>query len=76
VVLGDARSNRRDPLVWAFEDLASRCRSVIWMNAEAHHRWDTGDSVLASYMPACDVVCEARDLDGLARGVREIMRSL
>lgn len=76
VVLGDARSNYRDPLVWAFEDLAARCRRVIWMNPEAHRLWSTADSVIERYLPACDVVCEARDLEGLARGVREILRSL
>jgi uncharacterized protein len=76
VVLGDARSNGRDPLTWAFEDLAGRCRRVVWLNPEAHPLWDTADSVMSSYLPACDVVCEARDLEGLARGVREILRGL
>src|SRR5262249_35257181 len=76
VGLGDARSNGREPLVWAFEEIASRCRRVIWLNPEAHALWDTGDSVMAAYLPSCDVVCEARDLRGLARGVREILRSL
>jgi uncharacterized protein with von Willebrand factor type A (vWA) domain len=76
VVLGDARTNRRDPLVWAFEDLAGRCRRVIWINPEPEPLWDTEDSVMAEYAPECDVVCEAGDLEGLAAGVREILRSL
>jgi uncharacterized protein with von Willebrand factor type A (vWA) domain len=76
VVLGDARSNHREPLGWAFEDLAARCRRVLWLNPEPRDLWDTADSVMGTYLPACDVVCEARDLQGLTRGVREIMRSL
>lgn len=76
VVLGDARSNNRDPQAWAFEDLASRSRRVIWLNPEPASRWDSGDSVLSDYLPCCDVVCEARDLDGIARGMAEIVRNL
>ena len=76
VVLGDARSNHRDPLAWAFEDLSGRCRKVLWLNPEGHLLWDTGDSVMRVYAPSCDVVCEARDLEGLANGVRAILRSL
>lgn len=76
VVLGDARGNFRDPQAWAFEDLAARCRRVLWLNPEPAARWDTGDSVMSAYLPACDVVCEARDLAGLARGVAELVRSL
>ena len=76
IVLGDGRNNRRDPQEWAFEELAKRCRRVIWINPEAEQRWETGDSDLAAYLPFCDVVCEARDLDGLARGLGEIVRSL
>ena len=76
VVLGDARSNNKDPQAWAFEDLASRARRVIWLNPEPAARWDSGDSVLSDYLPSCDIVCEARDLDGIARGMTEIARSL
>ncbi|MGH9869251.1 MAG: VWA domain-containing protein, partial [Candidatus Polarisedimenticolia bacterium] len=76
VVLGDARSNQRDPLAWVFEDMAARCRRVIWLDPEPAELWGTGDSALAAYLPACDVVCEARDLEGIARGVAEIARAL
>lgn len=76
VVMGDARSNFRDPQSWAFDDLASRCRRVIWMNPEPAALWNTGDSVLGEYLPSCDVICEASDPQGMARGVGEIIRSL
>ncbi|HKY32536.1 MAG TPA: VWA domain-containing protein, partial [Candidatus Polarisedimenticolia bacterium] len=76
VVLGDARSNMKEPQAWAFEDLAARCSRVLWLDPEPAELWGTGDSVLHAYLPSCDVVCEARDLDGIARGIAEIVRSL
>jgi uncharacterized protein with von Willebrand factor type A (vWA) domain len=76
VVLGDARRTFRDPQPWAFEQLAGRCKRVIWLLPEPYARWQTGDSVIETYIPYCDVVCEARDLDSLARGVEEILRGL
>jgi hypothetical protein len=76
VVLGDARGNFSEPQAWAFEDLATKCRRVIWLNPERASLWDTGDSVLSEYLPYCDLVCEARDLAGIARGVAEIVRAL
>src|SRR5262249_45125990 len=76
VVLGDARGNYQDPQAWAFETLAERCRRVIWLNPEPASRWGTGDSALDEYLPSCDVLCEAGDLDGIARGIDEILRAL
>ena len=76
VVLGDARNNFGDPQAWAFEDLAARCRKVIWLVPEPPSLWDTGDSVLSEYLPSCDVVCEAGDLEGIAAGVAAMVRSL
>jgi uncharacterized protein with von Willebrand factor type A (vWA) domain len=76
VVLGDGRANRFDPLCWAFEELASRARRVIWLVPEARDRWGTGDSALPGYLPFCDVAVEARDLEGLAHGVRELAACL
>jgi uncharacterized protein with von Willebrand factor type A (vWA) domain len=76
VILGDARANRLEPLPWAFEEMAAACKKVIWLNPEPRALWDTGDSVMSSYSPACDVVCEASDLEGLKRGLKELLRSL
>ncbi len=76
VVLGDARGNWSDPQAFAFEQLAQACRRVIWLSPEPAARWDTGDSDLSEYLPWCDVVCEAGDLEGLSRGIEELVRSL
>jgi uncharacterized protein with von Willebrand factor type A (vWA) domain len=74
VVLGDARSNRFEPLPWTLEEIGRRCRSVLWLVPEPAGRWGTGDSAIEAYLPHVDVVVEAADLDGLARGVAELVR--
>ncbi|HEX6853005.1 MAG TPA: VWA domain-containing protein [Candidatus Polarisedimenticolaceae bacterium] len=76
VVLGDARTNRYDPLDWALGDLARRCRAVLWLVPEPESRWGTADSALAAYLPHVDAVAEATDLAGLARGVESVLRRL
>jgi uncharacterized protein with von Willebrand factor type A (vWA) domain len=76
VVLGDARTNRFDPLPWAVEEVSRRARAVLWLVPEPRSRWGTADSALADYLPYADVVVEARDLAGLARGVAELVRRL
>ena len=43
---------------------------------EPRARWGTDDSALPRYLPFCDVAVEARDLDGLVHGVRELLASL
>ena len=76
VVLGDGRTNRFDPLPWAFEEIAGRARHVLWLAPEPRGRWGEGDSALPAYLPFCDVVVEASDLEGLARAVRELTASI
>jgi uncharacterized protein len=76
VVLGDGRTNRFDPLEWAFAELADACGAVIWLVPEAATMWAAGDSALDRYLLHVDAAVEARDLSGLARGVREIVRRL
>src|SRR6185436_12239606 len=75
VVLGDGRTNVFDPLPWAFEEIASRSRRVIWLVPEPRARWGTGDSALPLYLASCDLAIEATDLEGLAHGVRAIVSS-
>jgi uncharacterized protein with von Willebrand factor type A (vWA) domain len=76
VVLGDGRTNRFDPLPWAFEEIASRCGAVLWLVPEPRSRWGTGDSALGSYLGSVDVVVESNDLRGLTGGLAELLRRL
>jgi uncharacterized protein with von Willebrand factor type A (vWA) domain len=76
VVLGDARTNRFDPLAWALADLARGLKAVLWLVPEPRSRWGTADSALPSYLPSVDVLVEATDLAGLAEGVGELVKRL
>jgi uncharacterized protein with von Willebrand factor type A (vWA) domain len=72
IVMGDARNNYREPGLEAFTDLAGRSRRVYWLNPEPRPDWDTTDSVMSAYAPACDRVFEVRTLRQLAACVDEI----
>jgi len=74
VVLGDGRSNRFDPLPWTLAEIRRRCRAVVWLVPEPAVLWGTGDSRLPEYLACVDVLVEADDLAGIARGVVEIVR--
>jgi hypothetical protein len=76
VVLGDGRTNRFEPLPWTLQEIASRCRTVLWLVPEPVERWGTGDSALGAYLDHVDVVVEAHDLAGLARGLSELLRKI
>jgi hypothetical protein len=75
LVLGDARNNRRPARADALRRLAVRARAVVWVVPEPRARWNTGDSALASYAPACDLVIEATSLEGLLAALREAART-
>lgn len=69
IITGDARNNYRDPGVEAFEQLVDRSRATFWLNPEPSRYWDTGDSVMSLYGPACDRVEQVRTLRQLERFV-------
>jgi uncharacterized protein with von Willebrand factor type A (vWA) domain len=55
IVLGDARTNGRDPAVGAFERIADHAGRTFWLNPEPRLYWNYGDSVVASYEPYCEL---------------------
>jgi len=59
LVLGDARNNRRPPRADLLHRLQRDARAVVWLNPEPPARWNTGDSVMASYARSCDAVLAA-----------------
>ena len=65
-ILGDARSNYRNPEAWVVKDLQERAKRVWWLNPEAPQHWDTGDSVISAYAEHCDAIHECRNLKQLA----------
>jgi uncharacterized protein with von Willebrand factor type A (vWA) domain len=53
IVLGDARTNGRDPRADVFAQIASRAGRTFWLNPEPHLYWNYGDSVIAAYEQYC-----------------------
>ncbi|MEA2370923.1 MAG: uncharacterized protein QOH12_1317 [Solirubrobacteraceae bacterium] len=53
IVLGDARTNGRDPSVEAFARIADRAGRTFWLNPEPRLYWDYGDSVMSTYAAHC-----------------------
>ena len=51
IVLGDARTNGRDPHAAAFAQLTERAGRTFWLNPEPRLYWNYGDSVMAAYEP-------------------------
>ncbi len=53
IVLGDARTNGRDPRADLFAQVASRAGRTFWLNPEPRLYWNYGDSVIAAYEQYC-----------------------
>jgi uncharacterized protein with von Willebrand factor type A (vWA) domain len=53
IVLGDARTNGRDPRADAFAEIAARAGRTFWLNPEPRLYWNYGDSVIAAYEQFC-----------------------
>jgi uncharacterized protein with von Willebrand factor type A (vWA) domain len=53
IVLGDARTNGRDPRADLFAQVAARAGRTFWLNPEPRLYWNYGDSVIAAYEQYC-----------------------
>jgi uncharacterized protein len=53
IVLGDARTNGRDPRAELFGQIAARAGRSFWLNPEPRLYWNYGDSVIAAYERYC-----------------------
>ncbi|MEK6277104.1 MAG: VWA domain-containing protein [Actinomycetota bacterium] len=54
IVLGDARTNGREPHADAFAQVAERAGRMFWLNPEPKLYWNYGDSVMSAYERYCD----------------------
>jgi uncharacterized protein with von Willebrand factor type A (vWA) domain len=54
IVLGDARTNGRDPRADVFARVAERAGRTFWLNPEPRLYWNYGDSVISAYEPFCE----------------------
>ncbi len=72
IVMGDARTNGREPYAEAFADLAENAGRTFWLNPEPKLYWNYGDSVMQAYEPFCDAVFECwttRQLDDFVKAL-------
>ncbi|MBM4257152.1 MAG: VWA domain-containing protein [Deltaproteobacteria bacterium] len=69
LILGDARNNRRPPRPDLLIRMRDAGKKLVWLNPEPVARWNTGDSVMKLYEPACDIVLACGNL-------RELMTAL
>jgi uncharacterized protein with von Willebrand factor type A (vWA) domain len=58
IVLGDARTNGREPHARALGRIAEHAGRTFWLNPEPKLYWNYGDSVMRAYEPYCDGVFE------------------
>jgi hypothetical protein len=72
ILLGDARNNYHASQAWVLDSLRKRGKHVYWLNPEPRGYWDTGDSIIADYVPYCDGVYECRNLRQLERFVTTV----
>lgn len=54
IVLGDARTNGRDPRADVFAQIAEKAGRTFWLNPEPRLYWNYGDSVISSYAEHCE----------------------
>ncbi|MGH3188190.1 MAG: vWA domain-containing protein [Streptosporangiaceae bacterium] len=72
IVLGDARTNYHDPAASVLKAVRQRAAHLFWLNPEPRAAWDSGDSVIASYLPFCDAVHECRNIRQLKGFVEDL----
>jgi uncharacterized protein len=58
IVLGDARTNGREPHAEVFARVAERAGRTFWLNPEPKLYWNYGDSVMAAYERYCTAAFE------------------
>ncbi len=73
LILGDARNNRRPPRADLLARLHRSVRSVVWLNPEPAARWNTGDSVIATYERAIDHLFAAWNPHTLAAALAALL---
>jgi uncharacterized protein len=75
IVLGDARTNGREPHAQVFARVSQGAGRTFWINPEPRLYWNYGDSVMAAYEPHCDGVFECwttRQLEGFVNAIAEL----
>ena len=72
IVLGDARTNGREPHAEVFARVCERAGRTFWLNPEPRLYWNYGDSVMAAYERHCTAAFECWTTRHLERFVNVV----
>lgn len=72
LILGDGRSNYRQPNADAVEFMHKRAHRVYWLNPEREVSWNEGDSIISKYAPYCNSVFECRNVRQLKAFIEQL----
>ncbi len=72
LVLGDGRTNYRDPGLAVLKTLVGRSRHAYWLNPEPRRQWGSGDSAATRYGEVIEMV-ECRTVAQLADFVTRLL---
>jgi len=75
IVLGDARNNYFATGFQHLKEVSQKSRQVIWLNPEQKTQWQTGDSEMQRYLPACHFADVCNSLPDLQRIVSRVLRT-
>ena len=73
LVLGDGRTNGKDPNLAAFEEMTRRARETVWLTPEPRYSWGLGSCDLPAYAEFCDRVRVVADMTGLERAAHDFV---
>jgi len=73
-VLGDARTNYRDPRSNVFERIRRQMLRIIWLNPEPRVHWNVGDSAMWAYTAYCDQVHAVPNVPRLLQALDAMLR--
>lgn len=65
IIIGDARNNSHAPHDDDLKYIADRCANVLWLNPDDPHKWNTGDSIVATYEKAGAKMCNVQTVSDL-----------
>ena len=73
LVMGDGRSNRSDPRLDLFAEMAGRAKRLVWLCPEPPRRWGSGDSDMLRYRTLCTHVSHCASAADLERVIDEAL---
>ena len=72
LILGDGRTNFRDPALPLLKGLVARSRHAYWLNPEPRREWGSGDSAALRYADVVEMV-ECRNVAQLTDFVGRLL---